>query len=845
VTSQVCTALESWDVCEVEAGAAADPDALDRRPVSWSRAQAPGTVASAMRARGAWALSTKRDFDAPDWWYRAQFACGDVGTGHAATLKLGGLATISDVWLNGTHLLRCENMFEEHAVDVSRLLRRSNDLTVRFSSLDAALAQRRPRPRFRTALVEDNQLRWFRTTLLGRMPGWTPPVCAVGPWRPVVLEEREGVSVEAADLWSSVEGGDGVLRVALRVRALGRIPASATLRVGESRCALSCRQVAVGLVSFEGELRVPGIALWWPASHGAQPRYQVSVVVCAGGREDVVECGSVGFRTVEVDTTDGGFGLRVNGEPVFCRGACWAPPDIARLGSPDETYAEVLDRAVDAGMNMIRVGGTMHYEQDAFYEACDARGLLVWHDFMFASLDYPATDASFCASVEREASAFLSRVQTCASLAVACGSSEVAQQAAMIGAPRDAWTNTLFDTTLPSIVRRIRPDLAYVPATPSGGSGLPFRVDVGVAHYYGVGAYMRPLDDARRSGVAFAAECLAFSNVPDEATIDLVLRPSESAVHHPAWKARVPRDNGSSWDFEDVRDHYTQLLFAVDPAHLRRDDLARYLAVSRVVTGEVMASALRDWRRAGSRCRGALVWTLQDLWPGAGFGLVDATGRPKAAYYFVRRTLQPVALLMTDEGLNGLALHAVNETPSPVDAEVEVRVYQRGESCVASRVASLSLSPRTSITLDAEAILDQFLDVTYAYRFGPPTRNLVVATLRERGSGRTLSTSFHFPMGHAFAVEPDLGVAATAAPGEGASYSLRVRSRRFAQAVAVIAPGYVPEDNYFHLEPGRERTIELRPSGSARALAGRVAPLNAVTSTAITLVDTHGEPSRG
>ena len=52
-------------------------------------------------------------------------------------------------------------------------------------------------------------------------------------------------------------------------------------------------------------------------------------------------------------------------------------------------------------MNMVRVWGGGRYEQACFYEACDALGLLVWQDFMFACNLYPSTDG-FLAEVTRE-----------------------------------------------------------------------------------------------------------------------------------------------------------------------------------------------------------------------------------------------------------------------------------------------------------------------------------------------------------------------------------------------------------------------------------------------------------
>ncbi len=316
------------------------------------------------------------------------------------------------------------------------------------------------------------------------------------------------------------------------------------------------------------------------------------------------------------------------------------------------------------------------------------------------------------------------------------------------------------NAALPSIVGDFRPDVPYWSRRRRGGGTLPFNVRTGVSHYYGVGAYRRPLDDARRCGVRFTSECLAFSHVPEDATIDLLLTDGQSPFHHPAWKARVPRDAGAGWDFEDVRDHYLGRLFGVDAATLRSQDMSRYLALSRVVTGEVLANVLGEWRRGDSSCRGALVWFFRDLWPGAGWGLVDSTGLPKAAFYFVRRALQPVALVTTDEGLDGLALHAINDTEAPIEAELDLGLYRRDGVLAASGRMALTLGARSTVTVSSDTLLGQFLDVTYAYRFGPPDRDLAVGTLRSRGD--VLGKSFYFPLGHAFALEHDQGIQATA-----------------------------------------------------------------------------------
>ncbi len=101
-----------------------------------------------------------------------------------------------------------------------------------------------------------------------------------------------------------------------------------------------------------------------------------------------------------------------------------------------------------------------------------------------------------------------------------------------------------------------------------------------------------------------------------------------TTITDPRWKRAVPRDPGAGWDFEDVRDHYLTTLFGVDPAQLRWADFARYLDLSRAVSCILMEHVFAEWRRVGSRCAGGLVWQLQDLVPGAGWGVIDPPGDP-------------------------------------------------------------------------------------------------------------------------------------------------------------------------------------------------------------------------
>ena len=63
----------------------------------------------------------------------------------------------------------------------------------------------------------------------------------------------------------------------------------------------------------------------------------------------------------------------------------------------------MIQSAVDANMNTLRVWGGGIYEPELFYKLCDELGILVWQDFMFACSLYPA-NKKFINSVEKEAS---------------------------------------------------------------------------------------------------------------------------------------------------------------------------------------------------------------------------------------------------------------------------------------------------------------------------------------------------------------------------------------------------------------------------------------------------------
>jgi beta-mannosidase len=496
-------------------------------------------------------------------------------------------------------------------------------------------------------------------------------------------------------------------------------------------------------------------------------------------------------------------------------------------------------------MNMLRIPGTAAYESATFHDLCDELGILVWQDFMFANLDYPEADPVFLEAVEREVRQVLDELGGRPSLAVLCGSSEVAQQVAMLGLDPQLANGALFGELLPALVRDAALDAVYVPSAPWGGA-LPFRPDRGVANYYGVGGYRRPIEDVRRADVRFAAECLALANVPDQAALEELTGETAGvvAVHDPRWKAGVPRDRGSGWDFDDVRDHYLSALFEVDPSELRRIDHERYLELSRAVSGEVMSEVFGEWRRAASDCGGGLILWLRDLRPGAGWGVLDHRGEPKVPYHHLRRLLAPTAVWSTDEGLGGIAIHVANDGPERLRARLRVALYRDREVRVEETTCELELPAHGGCERDVEELLGRFVDVSWAYRFGPPAQDVVVASLeRDTKDGvELLSQCFRLPAGRMLARESPsrLGLEMELTQSRDGAAELSVRARRFLYGVRVEFPGFCADDDAFSVEPGGERRVALTAiAGHSPGAGGAITALNLAGRVPILWSDTR------
>lgn len=387
-------------------------------------------------------------------------------------------------------------------------------------------------------------------------------------------------------------------------------------------------------------LEVPEVAVWWPRGEGDQPLYDVRVEV-----GDDVWTGRVGFRTVTLDTAaDAGgapFLLRVNDRPVIVRGANWIPDHAYLTEMTPERYADRIDDAIDANVNLLRIWGGGIYESDDLYDRCDELGVLVWQDFLFACAAY-AEEPWLADEVEPEVREAVTRLSPHPSLVVWNGNNEnlVAYaewgwRPSLVGR---TWGNGYYRSLLPSIVAELDPTRPYTP-------GSPFSFD----------EYLTPNDERNGSvhiwdvwnrldyrayadwNPRFVAE-FGFQGPPAWSTLTAVVHDEpldpdghEMLVHQKA-------DQGNQKLADGMRGHLP-MLTSIEDWPIEDWHWAAQLN---------QAHAIRfgmEWFRSRTPDNtGMIVWQLNDDWPVVSWALVDHAGIRKPVWYAVRQAYQPVLL---------------------------------------------------------------------------------------------------------------------------------------------------------------------------------------------------------
>ncbi len=767
----------TWRLWRCDVGIVTSPSELNESTQVWCGSTDLLTVGSLVRGAQP---------DQSDWWLLAQFRSPVL-----SIMTFPSVFGHANVWLDGAQAAVFDNAFRPWQIPVEG--RGSpHQIAFHFPSLTTHLMQSHGRTRWRTNLVTIQHLRSHRVSLAGRITGWFNSTPLVGIRGPVTVEPIEETT--KVTMTTLVDNERAQLRVHVKTTACVD---ELTVTIGGRKNTAPVSLDDDGQRSAELQLDCSDLDRWLPHTHGEPVLHDITITL----DPNVTLERRVGFKSVSFDQDTGQFS--VNTVPFFCRGACWVALQAAEV----ETEFDLEERLLqvrEAGFNMLRVVGTSCYESDVFYDLCDRLGILVWQDLPFANMAYPDSDG-FTDGVYRELEWQSSRLAWRASLAVICGNSDAEQQATLLGLHDEKRTQRLFTTTIQAWSAELFPSQTYIPSAPGFGT-LPTHLSAGISSFFGVGAYRRSVDDRSVEQVRFASECLGFANLPDPSSMNELFGSSLPSPTGASWKSGTPRDDGVGWDFDDIRDHYTEQLFSVNALDLRMHDLPRYFELSRLASGVAMAAVFARWRATRSLCQGALIWMMHDVRPGAGWGLIDALGRPKPAYHLVRSVLHPVQVLVTDEIFDGHNVHLINERCIELSGVLTITLVLLDGRAGGKVVRNIVLPPRSAQTLSVDGCFDRFQDTTWSYRFGPPAFRAVAADLL-LSNGTSVQ---HVATVGSAGIETSADIQLTAClVDHSGAVRLQLESDRLLEWTRLESAGFECIDNYVHIIPGVSRQIEV------------------------------------
>ncbi|MGC9440450.1 glycoside hydrolase family 2 protein [Streptomyces sp. WG5] len=602
------------------------------------------------------------------WTYVRDVAATDTAQeGHERTdLVFDGLDTAATVTLGGRELGRTRNMHRHHRFDVTG---HHGQLKVDFASAYDEAAAVRARTGERPNVYPE-PFQYIRKMASSFGWDWGPTLVTAGIWRPVRLERWSTARLAGVRPLVTVEGGTGRVEVRVEVERTAR-GADRSLAVRATVAGVETHAAVDGTRALL-TLDVPDVSLWWPRGYGAQPLYDLEVALVEDGPEARTLDSwqrRIGFRNVELDRSADehgtGFTLVVNGVRVFVRGVNWIPDDVFPSRITPERYRTRLRQTAEAGVDLVRIWGGGIYEDDAFYDACDDLGLMVWQDFLFACAAYPE-EQPLRGEVEAEARDNVVRLMPHPSLVLWNGNNENLWgfrdwdwEPELAG---DSWGGGYYLDLLPRIVAELDPTRPYTAGSPWSGSWDHHPNDPahGTHHSWEVWN-RRDYAEYRDSVPRFVSE-FGWQAPPAMATLRRALPGEQLAPDSPGMLHHQKAEDGNGKLNRGLARHFV----------LPEGDFDRWHYLTQVVQARAIAAGIEHWRSHWPVCAGTVVWQINDCWPVSSWAAIDGDGRLKPLYHELRRVYED-RLLTLQPDTGGPVLAVVNQAPEPWQAPVTLR----------------------------------------------------------------------------------------------------------------------------------------------------------------------------
>jgi Exo-beta-D-glucosaminidase Ig-fold domain/Glycosyl hydrolases family 2/F5/8 type C domain/Glycosyl hydrolases family 2, sugar binding domain/TAT (twin-arginine translocation) pathway signal sequence len=371
----------------------------------WLVATVPGTVLTSYLNVGAIPdpnfgqnqLHISDSYFHSDFWYRTEFTAPAKNPQQLGWLNFDGINWKAEVYLNGEKLGRIEGGFMRGRFDVTGKLipGKVNALAVRIEK--NATPGSAKQKTFESTGKNGGGLGADNPTYHAAIGwDWIPTIRGrdTGIWGDVFLTVTEAVTIEdpfvsaklplpdissadvtiAADL---VNRHDRPFNGVLRGR-IGEIGFEQRVKLGANeRKRITLDSTAVPA------LRLKDPRLWWPVGYGEPYRYDVQLTLQSGGKTLDSKSLKAGLRQMTYSEEGGALKIWINGRRFIARGGNWGfGESMLRYRSREYDTAVRYHREMNFTMIRNWVG---QIGDEAFWEACDRHGVVVWQDFWLAN----------------------------------------------------------------------------------------------------------------------------------------------------------------------------------------------------------------------------------------------------------------------------------------------------------------------------------------------------------------------------------------------------------------------------------------------------------------------------
>jgi beta-mannosidase len=456
------------------------------------------------------------------------------------------------------------------------------------------------------------------------------------------------------------------------------------------------------IIEWKNQLRNPKI--WWPHGFGESFLYQDTIrVFQENGFLVETKVIQFGVRKTELiqekDQWGTSYVLKINNQPVFCKGANLIPPSVFPGQLSDSIWEEQIQVMKEQNFNMVRIWGGGLYPNDYFFKRCDEEGIMVWQDFMFACAMYPA-DSLFLDNIKAEMSYQIPRIASHPSVVLFNGNNEVdvawknwglQKQYNLTQNDSTKITNDyriLFQDKIPSWVAEYT-DIPYVHTSPLSNWGATERYNHGSQHYWGVWHGNDSIGDFTNNIGRFNAE-FGFQSFPEYSTL--------LEIGHP-----------NSWDLDSLGIKKHQKSYVgngkinsnIERFFPKPRNFMEFFYFSQLVQADAMERAVSAHRLNAPRCMGTLYWQLNDCYPGPTWSSVDYLGNRKILHYRMKEVMNPVSVFY-ERSNDGFQLKIASDFPQ------KTTVFYKIEG-IARRGAKYNLITLISDSLQLEYLKNRMI----------------------------------------------------------------------------------------------------------------------------------------